>query len=107
MHCCHADFLLNEQSDAAFSVGMPTFAFSRGCLAEARPQAREAGLKRIALFTDARLRESEHVAAVLDSIRNAGIEVTVFDEVVIEPTTASLKQASAFATEGRFDGYVS
>ena len=107
MPCCHADFALTEQSDKAFTVGMPTFTFGAGCLAEAGEQARELSLKRVALFTDPVLRDSAHVATVRTSLAASGVEAAVYDEVAIEPTTASFKAASRFAAEGRFDGYVS
>ena len=107
MPCCHADFALIENSDKAFTVGMPTFTFGAGCLAEAGEHARELGLSRVALFTDARLRDSAHVAAVLASLKAAGIGATVYDEVVVEPTTASFQAAARFAAEAKFDGYVS
>ncbi len=52
MSCCHTDFALTADSDKAFTVGMPTFTFGAGCLAEAGAHAQELGLKRVALFTD-------------------------------------------------------
>ncbi len=107
MPCCHADFTLVEGSDKAFTVGMPTFTFGAGCLAEAGEHARELGLARVALFTDAALSDSPHVAAVLGSLKASGVEATVYDEVVVEPTTASFQSAARFAAEGKFDGYVS
>ncbi len=107
MGCCHADFAALEGSDRGFTVGFPTFTFGSGVLAEAGPNAQELGLKRVALFTDARLRPGEHVAEVLASLRGAGVDVAVYDEVVIEPTDESLQHAARFAAEGRFDGYVS
>ena len=107
MPCCHADFALQEDSDRAFTVGMPTFTFGAGCLGEAGDHARELGLRRVALFTDAALRASQHVATVRGSLEACGIGVTIYDEVVIEPTTASFQAAARFASEGRFDGYVS
>lgn len=107
MPCCHADFALTEDSDKAFTVAMPAFTFGPGCLAEAGGQALELGLRRVALFTDAQLRDSAHVAAVRASLAAAGIEVVIYDEVSIEPTTASLQAATRFATAGAFDGYVS
>ena len=64
MPCCHADFAAVEGSDRGFTVGMPTFTFGAGVLAEAGDHARELGLKRVALFTDARLKASEYVATV-------------------------------------------
>ena len=107
MPCCHADFTLTDDSDRAFTVGMPTFTFGAGCLAEAGDQARELGLRRVALYTDAQLRGSAHVAAVLAATAQAGIDVAIYDEVVIEPTTDSFQAAARFASEGRFDGYIS
>ena len=107
MPCCHADFALTPESDKAFTVGMPTFTFGAGCLAEAGEHARELGLARVALFTDTTLRGSAHVAAVLASLKAAGVGATVYDEVVVEPTTASFQAAARFAAEGSFDGYVS
>src|SRR5689334_12580118 len=107
MPCCHADFALSEGSDRAFTVGMPTFTFGAGCLAEAGEHARELGLERVALFTDHTLRDSPHVATVKASLETAGVGTTVYDEVVVEPTTASFQAAARFAADGRFDGYVS
>jgi hydroxyacid-oxoacid transhydrogenase len=107
MSCCHADFAFTDSSDRAFSIGMPTFTFGAGCLAEAGDQARELGLKRVALFTDKNLRASVHLATVSNALRAAGIDAVVYDEISIEPTTASFQAASRFASEGKFDGYVS
>jgi hydroxyacid-oxoacid transhydrogenase len=107
MPCCHTDFALTETSDKAFTVGMPTFTFGAGCLAEAGEQALEQGLKRVALFTDQSLRNSVHVAAVSASLRAAGVEFVIYDEISVEPTTASFQAAARFASEGTFDGYVS
>jgi hydroxyacid-oxoacid transhydrogenase len=107
MPCCHADFALTETSDKAFTVGMPTFTFGAGCLSEAGEQALEQGLKRVALFTDQSLRKSVHVAAVSASLRAAGVEFVIYDEIAVEPTTASFQAAARFASEAKFDGYLS
>src|SRR6187549_3801547 len=107
MHCCHADFALVEGSDRGFTVGMPTFTFGAGVLAEAGDHARELGLARVALFTDPRLASGEYVRTVRASLNSAGVESTVYGNVAIEPTDASFQEAARFAAEGRFDGYVS
>ena len=107
MSCCHADFAAVEGSDRGFTVGMPTFTFGAGVLAEAGDNARELGLKRIALFADAHMATSEYVATVQTSLAAAGVDVTVYCDVAIEPTDASLQDAAHFATDGKFDGYVS
>jgi alcohol dehydrogenase class IV len=86
---------------------MPTFTFGAGVLAEAGDNARELGLERVALFTDARLVHGEHVAKVRGSLAAAGVDVAVYDAVRIEPDDASFQDAARFAAEGRFDGFVS
>ena len=85
MRCCHADFALVEGSDRGFTVGMPTFTFGAGVLAEAGDNARDLGLRRVGLFTDARLVHGEHVAKVRASLAAAGVDVAVYDQVRIEP----------------------
>jgi len=107
MSCCHTDFALTADSDKAFTVGMPTFTFGAGCLAEAGGHAQDLGLKRVALFTDGTLARSQHLATVMSSLSAAQIDVAIYDEVMVEPTTASFQAASRFAAEGKFDGYVS
>ena len=97
MRCCHADFTLGEGSDRGFTLGMPTFTFGQGVLAEAGEQARELGLARVALFTDRKLASGEHVAKVKSALAGAGIDVVVFDEVEIEPNDRSFQHASRFA----------
>ena len=107
MACCHADFALLETSDRGFTLGMPTFTFGAGVLAEAGDNARELGLRRVALFTDRTLVHGEHVAKVKASLAAAGVDVVVYDEVQVEPTDASLQAAARFAREANVDGFVS
>ena len=107
MRCCHADFALAEGSDRGFTVGMPTFTFGAGVLAEAGDNARDLGMRRVGLFTDARLADGEHVARVKASLAAAGVDVAVYDQVRIEPDDVSFLEATRFAADGRFDGYVS
>ena len=107
MSCCHADFAFAEGSDRGFTVGMPTFTFGAGVLAEAGDNARDLGLRRVALFTDAQLTSGQYVATVEASLKAANVDVAKYDAVEIEPTDASLQDAARFATDGKFDGYVS
>src|SRR6266550_98562 len=107
MGCCHADFALIDQSDRGFTLGMPTFTFGAGVLAEVGDNALDLGLKRVALFTDRKLAKGEHVAKVKASLANAHVDAILYDEIAIEPTDASLQQAARFAREADIDGYVS
>ena len=107
MGCCHADFAALEGSDRGFTLGMPTFTFGSGVLAEAGDNAVELGLARVALFTDRNLAGGEHVAKVKDSLAAANVDCVVYDDVAIEPTDRSFQDAARFARESSVDGFVS
>jgi alcohol dehydrogenase class IV len=107
MACCHADFAALEGSDRGFTLGMPTFTFGPGVLAEAGANAAELGLSRVALFTDRRLASGEHVAKVKASLADAKVDCIVYDEVLIEPNDKSFQDAARFAKESNVDGFVS
>jgi hydroxyacid-oxoacid transhydrogenase len=107
MACCHADFAAVEGSDRGFTLGMPTFTFGPGVLAEAGDNAAELGLRRVALFTDRTLGAGEHVATVKASLAAAKVDCVMYDEVLIEPTDKSFQDATRFARGTNVDGYVS
>lgn len=107
MACCHADFAALEGSDRGFTLGMPTFTFGPGVLAEAGDNAVELGLKRVALFTDRNLAAGEHVAKAKASLTAAGVDHAIYDDVMIEPTDQSFQDATRFVREANVDGLVS
>lgn len=63
-------------------------------------------VSRAMVVVDPNLKRSEPVSAALSELERHGIRSEVFDDVRIEPTDSSLRAAIAFATEGRFDGYL-
>ncbi|RYZ42171.1 MAG: iron-containing alcohol dehydrogenase [Myxococcaceae bacterium] len=106
MGCCHYPPVI-EGCDSAFTVDTSRVTFGRGCLSEVGDRARALGMKRVALFCDARVSRLAHFDTVLQSLRAAGLEVAVFTDVRVEPTDQSFLEAVRFATEARPDGYVS
>ncbi|MGE4219552.1 MAG: hydroxyacid-oxoacid transhydrogenase [Alphaproteobacteria bacterium] len=93
--------------DTAFTVEAPKIKFGVGCLGEVGADAKALGMTRVALFTDPTVADLQPVATVMTALKRAGIDVSVFDEVEVEPTDRSFKAGAAFAAEGRFDGFVS
>jgi len=91
--------------DTAFTVDASRVTFGHGALAEVGDRARAHGMKRVALFTDARLRALPWFEEVTRAL--AGLDVAVFDAVSIEPTDESFDQAIRFARDAKPDGYVS
>lgn len=86
MSCCH-HYALTPGGDAAFAVDVSAITFGPGCLREAGDHAASHGMKRVALFTDPRLSGLEHLAVVRESLKAAGLDVVVYDEVKVGPPT--------------------
>ena len=93
--------------DRAFTIDASRVTFGAGALHEVGDRARAHGLKRIALFTDLRVRALPWFAEVAQSLAAAGIDAAVFDAVAVEPTDVSFDEAARFARDAKVDGYVS
>ncbi|QRK07291.1 iron-containing alcohol dehydrogenase [Archangium violaceum] len=107
MGCCHYYQHVGEGCDNAFTVDTSRITFGRGCLAEVGDRARALGMKRVALFTDARMARLPHFQKVHQSLSAAGLDVVVYTDVHVEPTDQSFLHAARFASEARPDGYIS
>ena len=100
-------YAATETGEKVFQVAAPGLKFGPGALAEVGGDARDMGMKRVALITDANVGATESAAAVMESLNKAGLDVAVYDQTRVEPTDTSFLQAARFAGEGNFDGYVS
>ena len=93
--------------DRIFSVEAPKIKFGRGSLNEIGDDATGLGMTRVAVFTDPKVAKLEPVSIVVESLKSKGMDTVVYDQVAVEPTDISFKQGSKFASEGKFDGFVS
>lgn len=100
-------FAPSDNCADSFTVAMPRLTVGRGTLQELGERTAALGLKRIALFTDAMLVAGPLVTIALESLKKAGLEVTTFAEIRIEPDDDSAERGAAFLRGGRFDGLVS
>ena len=96
-----------EHGEHAFVLEGNKEIFGAGALAEVGAHAKSLNMSRVALYTDARIGRLAIVETVLQSLRDGGIGVSVFDGVEIEPTDRSLQAAIRFAEKGDFDGFIS
>lgn len=106
MSCCHYQ-PVGAGLDTAFTVDASRITFGRGCLNELGDRARALGMTRVALFSDAAVAQLAVFETARQSLREAGIDVVPYTDVRVEPTDESFRQATAFATEVKPDGYVS
>jgi alcohol dehydrogenase class IV len=100
-------FTNKKGCDRIFSVEAPKIKFGRGSLKEIGDDARALGMTRVAVFTDPKVAQLEAVSIVAESLKSKGLDSVVYDQVAVEPTDISFKQGSKFASEGKFDGFVS
>jgi alcohol dehydrogenase class IV len=91
----------------SFTIAMPKLTFGRGCLGETGVRAAARGMSRIALFTDALLKDGPYVETVQKSLQQAGLDSAIFSEIRIEPDDACVKKAANFIAQGNFDGVIS
>jgi hydroxyacid-oxoacid transhydrogenase len=92
--------------ETVFTMDASSIKFGVGATREVGFDMKELGARRVMVVTDPNLAASEPVAIALAALKAEGVDTALFDRVRIEPNDVSFKEAIAFATEGRFDGYV-
>jgi len=100
-------FSPGDGGDTAFTVEAPKIKFGLGALSEIGADARALGMTRVALYTDRTVARLQPVETAVKSLQAAGVDVALYDATEVEPTDRSFKAATAFAKDGRFDGFVS
>ena len=93
--------------ESIFSVSSSPIKFGPGALRELGDDAAALGMKRVAFFVDSHVLSSAPGETALASLRAAGLDVVVYDQLRYEPNSDSFEAAAVFAREGAFDGFVS
>jgi alcohol dehydrogenase class IV len=104
---CAALHHLAAGCDHAFTIDSSRITFGVGALREVGARTAAYGVRRVALFTDRRLRALPWFAEVEGALHAAGLDVVVYADVAVEPTDAAIDDAVRFARDARADGYVS
>ena len=94
------------KTETGFTMDTSSIKYGPGMTREVGHDMRNLGAHRVMVVTDGNLVHGEPVSVTLDSLRAQGIDAVLFDQVRVEPTDVSFRDAIQFATEGRFDGYV-
>jgi hydroxyacid-oxoacid transhydrogenase len=92
--------------ETRFTMDTSSIKFGPGATREVGADMARFGGRRVMVVTDPRLAGGETVATVMESLKAEGIDAVLYDRVRVEPTDTTFMAAAAFATEGRFDGYV-
>jgi len=98
--------MTNTPFEKAFTIDTSSIKFGPGITNEAGFELNRLGTKRVMVVTDRKMADSHAVKNATQSLRRQGIDHTIFDQVSVEPTDDSLKNAINFAIEGKFDGFL-
>jgi len=93
-------------TDTAFQMSASNIRFGPGTTAEVGLDLKAMEVSRTLVVIDPKLRSLPTGEIVLASLKSAGINFDVFDEVSVEPTDRSFQRAAECATEGGFDSFV-
>ena len=92
--------------ETVFTMDTSSIKFGAGSTREIGDDVRDRGLKRIMLFSDPNLIETDAYAIARDSLTSTGLDVIEYNDVRVEPTDASFGTAIDAATDSRPDGFV-
>ena len=81
----------------------PVIHFGCNAAAMAGPEALRLNVKKALLITDAALLKAGTAQPVLDSLKSSGIEVSVYDQVITEPTLVNLEEGLALSRGEKCD----
>jgi hydroxyacid-oxoacid transhydrogenase len=93
-------------TDTAFQMSASNIRFGPGTTAEVGLDLKAMEVSRTLVVIDPKLRSLPTGEIVLASLKSAGVNFDVFDEVSVEPTDKSFQRAAECATEGGFDSFV-
>ena len=94
------------QRDTAFQMSASNIRFGPGVTREVGMDLEDLGAKRTLVIMDPALRDLPTGQCVRKSLDRTALSYEVFDEISVEPTDQSFRDASRVATEGKFDTLV-
>jgi hydroxyacid-oxoacid transhydrogenase len=98
--------LATSDRERAFRLEATPITFGPGASEEAGWEMKQLGAGRVMIVSDPGVIRAGITGRIREILEAEGIECEVFDRVHVEPTLESLQEATDFATEGAFDGFV-
>ena len=92
--------------DTAFEMATSNIRFGKGVTREIGMDLADRGIQRVLVVTDANLASKPPVHSVLEALDDEKISYDLFDQVRVEPTDVSMKEAIQAAVAGNYDGFV-
>ncbi|MDH3651094.1 MAG: iron-containing alcohol dehydrogenase, partial [Saprospiraceae bacterium] len=97
---------MNNKHEYAVQMASSNLRFGRGVTHEVGMDLADMGLRRVLIVTDPYLRSLSPVLTVIESLTRENISFDVFDQVRVEPTDVSMREAIEVAQTGDYDAFV-
>ena len=94
------------EREIGFEMAASNIRFGEGITAEVGMDLKDLGVKKAMLLTDPNIACLPMMKMVTDSLEAEGLDYVLFDQVRVEPTDSSFKEAIAFATKHEVDSFV-
>ncbi len=94
------------QKEYAVQMASSNLRFGAGVTQEVGMDLADMGLRRVLVLTDKNLKDLPPVQTALASLQSEKIEYDLYDNVRVEPTDVSMKEAIDIAVAGKYEGYV-
>jgi hydroxyacid-oxoacid transhydrogenase len=94
------------KNDTAFELATSNIRYGTGVTREVGMELVELGARQVLVLTDQNLRNLPPVIRVLESLEDQKVPYALFDQVLVEPTDHSFKQAIQYAQSIDFDALV-
>ena len=82
--------------EIGFEMAASNLRYGPGVTAEIGMDLKDLGVKKAMVMTDANVAKLPCVKTVIDSLEKEGVEYSLYDQVRVEPTDKSFKEAIAF-----------
>ena len=94
------------RTETAFTIDTSSIKFGPNVTAETGYELDRLGASRVMAVTDPGMSGGTAVATAVESLKRTNIDFVVFDQVSVEPTDVSFKEATEFAVNGKFDRFL-
>ena len=94
------------EKEIGFEMAASNIRFGRGITAEIGMDLKDLGVEKAMLLTDSNIAKLPMMKTVTQSLEDEGVDYVLYDQVRVEPTDKSLKDAISFAINNKVDSFV-
>ncbi|XP_033640266.1 hydroxyacid-oxoacid transhydrogenase, mitochondrial-like [Asterias rubens] len=105
-HVCSGSTESASQPEYAFEMACSNIRYGKGVTQEVGMDFQNLGAKKVCVMTDKQIMSLPIMTAVEESLHRHHVNYDVFQNVRVEPTDVSFKEAIAFAKAGNFDAFL-